>query len=60
MVHGATMGPIWVLSSPGGPHVIPMYLAVWVALQADWYVNPSPTAELPLQRASIVKSFSKS
>ena len=28
-VHGANMGPNWVLSSPGGPHVGPMYLAIW-------------------------------
>ena len=28
-VHGANMGPAWVLSSPGGPHVGPMNLAIW-------------------------------
>ena len=28
-VHGANMGPTWVLSSPGGPHVSPMNLALW-------------------------------
>ena len=27
-VHGANMGPTWVLSSPGGPHVGPMNLAI--------------------------------
>ena len=26
--HGANMGPTWVLSSPGGPHVGPMSLAI--------------------------------
>ena len=25
----AIMGPTWVLSSPGGPHVGPMNLAIW-------------------------------
>ena len=30
-VHGAYMGPTWVLSSPGGPHVGPMNLAIRVA-----------------------------
>ena len=30
-IHGANMGPTWVLSSPSGPHVGPMNLAVW-----DW------------------------
>ena len=29
-VHGANMGPTWVLSAPGGPHIGPMNLAVWV------------------------------
>ena len=30
-VHGANMGPNWVLSAPVGPHVGPMNLAIWVA-----------------------------
>ena len=29
-VHGANMGPIWVLSSSGGPQVGPKNLAIWV------------------------------
>ena len=29
-VHGANMGPIWVLSPPVGPHVGPMNLAIRV------------------------------
>ena len=28
-VHGANMGPTWVLSAPGGPHVGLMNLAIW-------------------------------
>ena len=28
-VHGANMGPTWVLSAPGGPHVGPMNFAIW-------------------------------
>ena len=28
-VHWVNMGPTWVLSSPGGPHVGPMNLAIW-------------------------------
>ena len=28
-VQGANMGPTWVLSSSGGPHVGPMNLALW-------------------------------
>ena len=27
-VHGADMGPSWVLSAPDGPHVGPMSLAI--------------------------------
>ena len=27
-VHGANMGPRWVLSSPGGPHAGPMNLVI--------------------------------
>ena len=29
-VHGANMGPIWGRQDPGGPHVGPMDLAIWV------------------------------
>ena len=31
-VYGANMGPTWVLSAPGGPHVGPMDLAIWLVL----------------------------
>ena len=30
-VHGANMGPTWVLSAPDGPHIGPMNLAIWDA-----------------------------
>ena len=29
-VHGANMRPIWVRQDPGGPHVGPMHLALWL------------------------------
>ena len=29
-IHGANMGPTWVLSAPDGPHVGPMHLAIRV------------------------------
>ena len=29
-VHGANLGPIWGQQDPGGPHVGPMNLAVWM------------------------------
>ena len=28
-VHGANMGPIWGRQDPGGPHVGPMFSAIW-------------------------------
>ena len=27
-VHGANVGPTWVLLAPGGPHVVPLNLAI--------------------------------
>ena len=34
-VHGANMGPIWVLSVPDGPRVGLMNLAIWVILKIN-------------------------
>ena len=41
-VHGANMGPTWVLSAPDGPHVGPMNLAIWVKKSceyAPWHIQ---------------------
>ena len=35
-VHGANMGPTWVLSAPDGPHVSPINLAIRVTVQLSW------------------------
>ena len=47
-VHDANMGPIWVRQDPGGPHVGPMNLAIWVydhehtqGLRQDWRLATS-------------------
>ena len=32
-IHGANMGPTWVLPAPGGPHVGHINLAIWVVMQ---------------------------
>ena len=32
-VHGANMGPTWVLSAPDGPYIGPMNLAIWNELR---------------------------
>ena len=37
------MGPTWVLSAPGRPHVVPMHLAVRVACTRPWW----PSCEMP-------------
>ena len=37
-VHGANMGPIWGRQDPGGPHVGPMNLAIWVAALIDGHI----------------------
>ena len=46
-VHGANMGPTWVLSAPDGPHVGPMNLAIrdvvvaldCIRLYIHWYIH---------------------
>ena len=51
-VHGANMGPTWVLSAPDGPHVGPMNLAIREDIDSTKYwerknhhgnINPIPT-----------------
>ena len=37
IVHGANIGPTWVLSAPDGPHVGPMNLAIEEVIQ--WVVE---------------------
>ena len=51
-VHGANMGPTWVLSAPDGPHVGPMNLAIRDGLQIihhfvrAWLTNYIPNKPL--------------
>ena len=42
-VHGANMGPTWVLSAPDGPHISPMNFAIRL-------VNIMPVEALEMQR----------
>ena len=42
-VHGANMGPTWVLSAPDGPHVGPMNLAIWESMFRYYPNFPSPS-----------------
>ena len=46
-VHGANMGPTWVLSAPDGSHVIPMNLAI-IVLSDTW----KPSTPKPTQNAT--------
>ena len=39
-VHGANMGPIWGRQDPGGPHVSPMNLVIWVFKSYWWNILP--------------------
>ena len=38
-VHGANMGPIWGQQDPGEPHVGPMNLAIWEAINSGWLLT---------------------
>ena len=42
-VHGAIMGPAWVLSAPDGPHVGPMNLAIRGTTTWEIDSQPPPT-----------------
>ena len=46
MLHGANMGPTWILSAPDGPHVGPMNLAIREHIQQQdpvvMYICESP------------------
>ena len=45
-VHGANMGPTWVLSAPGGPHVGPMILASRDYNVISIWLSPYPVSSL--------------
>ena len=50
-VHGANMGPTWVLSAPDGPHVGPMNPAIMVAL-CEWLMD-SPHQRSVMQKVTM-------
>ena len=54
-VHGAHMGPTWVLSAPGGPHVGPMNLAIRVV--SEWkypYFIPRCTSPTDIEHSTLL------
>ena len=58
-VHGANMGPTWVLSAPDGPHVGPMNLAIRVVAFMKGVITCSNWLLdiLQLNKAHIPSSF---
>ena len=54
-VHGANMGPTWVLSAPDGPHVGPMNLAIRERTDKD--LSNKPRRVQQYFRYSIYLSF---
>ena len=46
-VHVANMGPTWVLSAPGGPHIGPMNLAIGLVMQNARVSIPYSYQDIP-------------
>ena len=44
--HETNMGPIWGRQDPGGPHVGPMYLVIWVRWRTGITGDPVPMEHL--------------
>ena len=53
-VHGANMGPTWVLSAPDGPHIGPVNLAIRVCISSNMFVPPGSAS--PKQTQSCIKN----
>ena len=62
-VHGANMGPTWVLSAPCGPHIDPINLAIRVWLWcvgchfSPWAMKPHKTVEQSVQWAKLLSNI---
>ena len=53
-VHGANMGPIWGRQDPGGPHVGPMNLPIWVYITVKWLIIDTGYNLSPVRRQPII------
>ena len=53
-VHGANVGPIWSRQDPGGPHVGPMNVAIWVCILYVWFAFIQSISWLPLSCVTAV------
>ena len=49
-VHGANMGPTWGRQDPGGPHVGPVKLYIWVLVWCMWHTKPWGIRQVKTQR----------
>ena len=60
-VHGANMGPIWGRQGPGGPHVGPMNLAIWVCLMGGFTTQSVSNEKLSrfTTQESVMQNFDK-
>ena len=56
-VHMAHMGPTWVVSAPGGPHVGTMNLAIRVALHAETYLTTASFEKLAVVTLAATKRY---
>ena len=50
-IHAANMGPTWVLSDPGGPHVGPVNLGIRGAMMSGWWCGFVATYALKMSMA---------
>ena len=53
-VHGASMGPTWVLSAPDGPHVGPMNLAIRGGIRVESVVAHGGASCVPVSEPAPV------
>ena len=53
-VHGANMGPTWVLSAPDGPHIGPMSLAIRVYALRWWGICHSLHPHCPFAHTTTI------
>ena len=56
-VHGASIGPTWVLSAPDRPHVGPMILAIRAMYVSSWLSANVPTPGSTTPSADTVCSY---
>ena len=58
-VHGAYMGPAWGPQDPGGPHIGPMILAIWVTDDSlmEFGVTGQSCIDIQIRRVASNQQF---